>query len=127
MDKFTVRGTDGSVDVAASADAYAAALTDWVTKNEIPTETIELAVEAAFDAFPGQRLPMPSLLHEAVSRLGSSPASHKTLTDRVHAYVKGQCDENRGRLDIQKGKGGGVQRLARPGEEIPARPAKKGA
>jgi hypothetical protein len=127
MDKFTVRGSDGSVDVSASANAYAKALTEWVGKNEIATETIESAVEAVFDAFPDQRLAMPSLLHEAVSRLNGTPASHKTLSERVHAYIKGQTADNTGRLDVQKGKGGGVLRLARPGEEIPARAAKKSA
>lgn len=121
MDKFTVRGTDGSVDVAASANAYAGALAKWVAENEIPSEDIELAVEAAFDAHPG-RLPMPALLSAAVNELGCTPAQFKTLTERCHAYVRGQA--TLGRLEIGKGKGGGVSRLARPGEPIPAKPAK---
>jgi hypothetical protein len=121
MDKFTVRGTDGSVDVAASANAYALALTKWVAENEIASDTIELAVEAAFDRHPG-RLPMPALLGAAVNELGASPAQFKSLTERVHAYVKGQATT--GRLEIGRGKGGGVIRLALPGQPIPAKPAK---
>lgn len=127
MDKFTKRGTDGSVDVAASASAYAKALTEWVAQNEIPSDTIETAVEAVFDRFNGQRLPMPALIGLALQELQATPDQHKTLTNRVHAYVTGQCAKNTGRLDISKGVGGGVLRLSLPGAEIPARPAKKSA
>lgn len=129
MDKFTVFANDGSVDVAASAAAYAKALTSWKATNEVPTETIEAAVEAVFDRFPGQRLSMPALIHSALSELQAAPSQHKALTARVQSYVSGQCGlgdaRNTGRLDIQKGVGGGVLRLAVPGAEIPARPAKK--
>jgi len=127
MDKFTKRGTDGSVDVAASASAYAKALTEWVAQNEIPSDTIETAVEAVFDRFNGQRLPMPALIGLALQELQATPDQHKTLTNRVHAYVSGQSAKNTGRLDISKGVGGGVLRLSLPGQEIPARPAKKSA
>ena len=112
MDKYTMFGSDGSADVAASADAYAKALTSWKAKNEVPTETIEAAVEAVFDRFPGQRLSMPSLLHAVVSELQATPAQHNALTERVKSYVSGQCGlgeaRNTGRLDIHKGVGGGV-------------------
>ncbi len=121
MDKFTRRGTDGSVDVAASANAYAKALTEWAAQNEIPSAEIESAVEAVFDSHEG-RLPMPALLSFAVQELSSDPNQFKTLTERVHAYVKGQSET--GRLNIGKGKGGGVARVARPGEPIPAPVAK---
>lgn len=127
MDKYTKRGIDGSVDVAASASAYAKALTEWVAQNEIPSETIENAVEAAFDRFDGQRQPMPALIAFALQELKAEPSQHKTLTNRVHAYITGQSAKNTGRLDISKGVGGGVARLARPGEAVPARPAKKSA
>lgn len=127
MDKYTKRGADGSVDVAASAGAYAKALTEWAALNEIPSEQIETAVEAAFDRFDGQRLPMPALIGFALQELNAAPEQHKTLTNRVHAYVSGQSAKNTGRLDINKGVGGGVLRLSRPGEAIPARPAKKSA
>lgn len=127
MDKFTKRDMDGSVDVAASANAYASALTKWVAENEIASDTIETAVETVFDRFNGQRLPMPALLSLSVGELGATPEQHKPLTMRVHAYVSGQSNEGKGRLDISKGKGGGVLRLAKPGQTIPARPAKKSA
>ncbi len=130
MDKFTRLGSDGSADLDLSAAAYRAALADWKVENETPVETIETAVEAVFDQFPSDRLPMPALVSAAVSSLGVAPAQHGALTKRIHAYIVGQADRDpetkacRGRLDIGKGKGGGVLRLATPGQSIPARPSK---
>lgn len=127
MDKFTKFASDGSADVSASTEAYAEALASWKASNEVATEVIETAVEAVFDSFPGQRLPMPALLSAAVLNLGTTPEQHKTLTTRCHAYVTGQSADNKGRIDIGRGKGGGVLRLALPGQPVPARPAKKTA
>jgi hypothetical protein len=116
MDKFTKRGADGSVDVAASAETYAKALTEWARQNEIPSEKIETAVEAVFNRFDGQRLPMPALVGLALQELGAEPSQHKALTKRVHDYVRGQSAGNTGRLNIGKGVGGGVLRVSRPGQ-----------
>jgi len=127
MDKYTKTGTDGSVDEKASAIAYSAALSVWVAENEIPSDTIETAIEAVFDRFPSQRLPMPALLSAAVAELSATPEQHNALTKRCHAYVSGQSAGNTGRIDIGKGKGGGVLRLSLPGQPVPARPAKKSA
>lgn len=116
-----VRGNDGTVDVAASANAYALALTKWMATNETPAADIEAAVEAAFDLHEG-RQPMPALLSAAVNELGAAPAQFKALTERCGAYVRGQAAL--GRLEITKGKGGGVARLARVGEPLPVKTAK---
>ena len=116
MDKFTKRGSDGSVDIAASANAYAKALTEWAAENEIPAEQISGAVNAVLDAHPGQNIPMPALLSLAAQELGATPETFKVLSDRVHAYVVGQKEA--GSLFVTKGKGGGVSREA---------PAKKSA
>jgi len=125
MDKFTVRDSSGSVDVGASVAAYNRALTDWVSVNETPVESIERAVEAVFDSRPATpRLPTPFLTSLVVQEMNADPSQYKALSARVGTYIKGQCAENTGRLDISKGKGGGVARLARPGEPIPARPVK---
>ena len=124
MDKHTVFGTDGTADLAASTNAYAKALAEWKKANEIPVDRIEAAVEAVFDRFPSQRLAMPMLLNLAVAELGGAPTQFKTLQDAVHGYVTGQSAKNTGRIDIVKGKNGGVQRLALPGQPVPARPAK---
>lgn len=125
MDKFTVRDSNGAVDVGASVSAYTQALTGWVSVNETPVESIERAVEAVFDSHPSTpRLPTPFLTSLAVQEMGADPSQFKVLSARVAAYIKGQSADNTGRLDIAKGNGGGVARLARPGEPIPARPVK---
>jgi len=116
MDKFTVRGTDGSVDIAASANAYAKALTEWTAENEIPAEEIEAAVNAVLDQHAGKRIPMPALLSLAAQELGATPETFAVLSDRVHAYVTGQSKAEL--LFVVKGKGGGVTR---------ERPVKKSA
>jgi len=116
MDKFTVRGTDGSVDIAASANAYAKALTEWTAENEIPAEEIAAAVNTVLDRHAGKRIPMPALLSLASQELGADAENFKVLSDRVHAYVKGQKEA--GLLFVILGKGGGVSREA---------PAKKSA
>jgi len=128
MDKFSKLGADGTVDIELSTAAYAEALAAWKAENEVDTGLIESAVEAVFDRFDGQRLPMPSLVFEALTELKATPAQHKALSKRIQGYVSGQCGvkdaRNTGRLDIKNGVGGGVARLARPGEAIPARPQK---
>lgn len=115
MDKHLVRGSDGSVDVAASANAYAKALTEWCAKNELPSEDIADAVNAVLDSRTGT-IPMPALLGMATQSMGATPANFKVLSDRIHAYVTGQSKA--GLLFISKGKGGGVSR---------EKPAKKSA
>lgn len=126
MDKFTKRGSDGSIDVPASANAYAKALTEWAAQNELPSEKIEAAVETVLDAATG-RISMPYLCNTAAAALSTDSASFGTLVKRVHAYVTGQSADNTGRIDVAKGKNGGVLRLSRPGEPVPARAAKKSA
>lgn len=117
MDKFVVRDATGSVDVNASAAAYAVALTKWVAENEVPTDRIQAAVSAVFDRFPGQRLTMPALLSLAVVELGASPAEHKVMTDRVHAFVRASATGENATLVIAKGKGGGVSLKQAPAAE----------
>lgn len=120
MDKYTQYDSLGVADVAASANAYAKALTAWKQANEIPTERIEAAVEAVFDRAKS-RLPMPALISFTVNELSQEPGAHKSLSDRVHAYITGQ--RKVGRLLVVQGKGGGVERVVRPGEPIPAKSA----
>jgi len=114
MDKFTQRGTDGSVDIGASSNAYAKALTEWCAKNEIPSEEIAEAVNAVLDRQPG-RVPMPALLSLATQEMGADASTFKVLSDRVHAYITGQSKA--GLLFVTKGKGGGCSREAPPAKK----------
>lgn len=116
MDKFTKRGTSGEVDIEASAEAYALALTEWCAKNETPAEEIANAANAVLDKHAGKRILMPAFLSLAVQELGATLENFAVLTERVHDYVKGQVKAEK--LFVVKGKGGGVTR---------ERPVKKGA
>jgi hypothetical protein len=124
MDKYTIRNVDGSVNIDESMLAYGNALADWTANKENMSGNIETAIEAVFDRYPDKRLPMPSLLAYAVAELGTDPSQHKKMTTACHDYVVNQSAKNTGRIDIGKGKGGGVKRLAAPGQPIPVRPAK---
>lgn len=116
MDKYTKFNSLGEADVAASAGAYAVALTQWKAEHEIPSSRIETAVETVFDRTSG-KIPMPALVNFAVNEISNDPTQFKGLAARVHAYVTGQ--RKAGRLTVTNGKNGGVQRLARPGEPVP--------
>jgi hypothetical protein len=110
MDKYTTRSTDGSIDVAASANAYAKALTEWAAQNEIPSEEIETEVNAVLALNPTTRVPMPALLSAVANALGASAATHASISARVHEYIKGQVKA--GNLFVLKGLGGGVTNVA---------------
>lgn len=120
MDKYTQFNSLGEADIAASANAYARALTAWKQLNEIPSSRIETAVEAVFDATSG-RIPMQLLVSQAVNGLSTNPSQFKALSDRVHAYVTGQKQSKTnptGRLSVVQGKQGGVSRLRTPGQSV---------
>lgn len=110
MDKYTKRDSTGAVDVSASAVAYADALTNWITENEADSETIETAVNTVLDRHPLSRIPMPALLGYVAHEMGSSPETFATVSNRVHAYIKGQTEA--GKLFVVRGKNGGVAKFA---------------
>ena len=110
MDKYTVRDNAGSVDVSASANAYAKALTEWASSNEIPAGQIATAVNAVLAGRAGKNTPMPSLCSLAAHELDATAETFKGISERVHAYVRGQVVA--GNLFVQKGAGGGVSNVA---------------
>lgn len=122
MDKFTQFNNLGEADVAASAAAYAQALTQWKTDHEIPSDRIEMAVETVFDRTTG-KIPMQALVNFTVNEIFNDPTQFKGLAARVRAYLTGQkrTKENpQGRLAVVNGKGGGVERLRRPNVVVQA-------
>lgn len=118
MDKFTVRDLSGAVDVIASATKYAEALQDWVSQNEADPQHLTDVVNAVFDRFSGQTLPMPALVSLSVADLGATPTEHMAVSKRVHAHIQGMAGKG-GSLTITKGKGGGVSRKAVEGCDQP--------
>lgn len=125
MDKYTVRNSDGSVDVAASANKYSVALTQWVfdkdakrqAKTEVvPNEAVESAVESILDNHP-KRITTPALVNQVAIQLNPSLDKYTAVTNQVRAYIKEQVAS--GRLNVQSRRGGGIMRMAKPGEPIP--------
>jgi hypothetical protein len=117
MDKFTVRDVNGSVDVDASVSAYRTALASWVQSNELDLTSIERAVEAVFDEY-SESMPMQFVVGQSAQRLGVEPSQFKTVTARITSYVRGQV--SLGRFTLEKRKGKGLTRLAKPGEPLPS-------
>lgn len=125
MDKHTVRGPDGSIDFSASGNKYLAALREYADKNEVDTALIVDAMDYVFDESPSKdpekltRLTIGNLASRVSIALKVDPSLHNMVELRVRAIVK-----NQPRFHSLKGKGGGVARLARAGEPIPALPEK---
>lgn len=151
---FTVsdlsRLSDGSVDTEATLAKFEGALSKHIAEVELETVEIANAVSAVFDKFPGARLGMTYVINQALQGLNVQPENNKSLTDRVHAYIQENADqdpvyatdpktgkvigkgeervmvtpaeEDRTRMfSIGKGKGGGVVRWS----DVPEKPAAK--
>ena len=125
MDKYTVRNSDGSVDVAASANSYTQALQEWISLKEfkrqaktevVPNESVEAAVESVFDTHQ-KRITTPALVNQVVLQLNPSLDKYTAVTNQVKTYLKQQVAS--GRLNVTSRRGGGISRVAKPGEEIP--------
>jgi hypothetical protein len=108
MDKYTVR-VGGVVDIAASANSYARALSEWVAKNEIDLSTLESAVNTVLDRYPNKRIPTPAFISYVINELGGKPEQYNVLAQRIHDYMKEQ--KSVGALEVVKGTGGGVSRV----------------
>lgn len=115
MDKYVVRNrVDGSVDVAASAQSYAVALAKWVEENEIPIADVEAAVDSVFDKAKDGKMPIPKIALIGYATMELSP-NHKNLAavqTRIDNFLKFSA-----RFFPIKGKGGGIQRICKAGEE----------
>lgn len=143
------RLSDGSVDLESSLLAFEAKVNNYVAEVELETEAIAAAVAAVFDKHRGVRMNMPFIISQSLQHLNVQPENSKSLTDRVHAYIQENADqdtvwktddkgkvigkgderievtpaeEDRTRMfGIGKGKGGGVVRWS----DIPVKPAGK--
>lgn len=109
MDKHTVLNAMGEVDVTASVAAYEASLVKWVQENEIPSDSISTAVNAVLDRFPTKRVSINMLSGLAFAEMALDPALHRSVTQRIEGYIRGQVKT--GALESVKGKGGGIGRV----------------
>lgn len=120
MDKHTIRdNTTGQIDIAASANNYAKALSLWISQNEIESEKIETAVNAVMDRFP-EKLLMPMLVSLSVQEISEDPNQYKPLEKQVRAYIKAQ--QEAGKIEVKKGPGSGIKRIASTPETQTAEP-----
>jgi hypothetical protein len=110
MDKYTVRNSDGEVDLVASSAAYTKALSVWVERNETSVNRVRMAVNAIFDVHPGRRIPVPALIGEAVHSLSVDISKHAATTQLIQTFIKVQVAA--GVLNTYKGKGGGIIRAS---------------
>jgi hypothetical protein len=109
MDKFTVHGVDGSVDVNASVAAYTKALTDWVSRNEVPATDIERAMHAVFDN-SASAIPTTMLVYTVSTAISKDPALFPAISKQVHSYIKAQTSLGT-QFTVVRGHGGGVVRV----------------
>ncbi len=129
LPSFVVRGTNGSVDVAATTAKFGDELTKFIAANETEVAVIASAVNAVFDDYRGATLTTPTLVTYALGKLNATPANMATLSDRIRAYVHDNSDRpairsKEGKKEIlvpaeaprtrafriSKGVGGGVSR-----------------
>lgn len=108
MDKHTIRNkVDGSVDVSASVNTYAAALSKWVSENEIPSEDIKNALDSVFATVPvGSTIPKAALIAYATTALNPSPGKMTAFQSRIEAFLRGSPD-----YFSVMGKGGGIRKV----------------
>jgi len=119
----------GTIDREASLSAAEVALDKYISEHETEQSTISDAVHAVFDQYKGASLTMPTIGGMTLRQLNAQPGNYKSLEKRVLDFVRANAGtrESGASFSINKGVGGGVLRLALPGAEIPARPAKKSA
>lgn len=109
MDKFTVRGVNGSVDVDASVAAYTQALSEWIGKNEVSVSDIDREVHAVFDSNPSA-IPTTMLVHTVALSLTSDPAMFTAVSKQVHNFIKAQTALGT-QFTVVRGHNGGIVRL----------------
>jgi len=119
LSQYAVR-TDGSIDIQATLDKFETDLETFAALQAADEEKVAEAVHTVFDQNKGARINMPYLVGQALPLLGVTSATHKSLTERVQAYVRGNADGKGANLfSIEKGKGGGCARTA----DLPAESA----
>lgn len=113
--QFVVVGSNGQVDVAASAEAFKSALLKYQTERETATEVVSDSVLAVFAEYPGKRLPRDFITNRALTALNAQPANSASLTNLIGEFLKTSP-----LLNSKKGSGGGTMLAS----EVPATEAK---
>ncbi len=109
MDKHTQRNEQGQIDIAASTNNYAKALSVWISENETDQDKIEASVNAVMDRYPNN-LFMPMLINLSVQEISDDPTKFKTLEKRIKAFIKTQRET--GKIEVKKGAKPGIKRVS---------------
>lgn len=113
----------GSIDQAASEQAFRTALSRRIAELETEQGQIADATAELFDQYRGQAIPMPTVGSMVAQKLNAQPENHAVLSERVKAYVRANSQETKDAAGvvtqhpdslflIGKGKNGGVSRRA---------------
>ena len=119
LSTFVVRSSNGSVDSDATMAKFQSTLSSFISESETESETIGSAIEAVLETHKGSRVNLDFLVSSTCRALNAQPENFKVLGDKVRQFVKdNSCDKNDAgmpsdstkRLNVARGKGGGVGR-----------------
>ena len=117
LNTYAVRANDGSIDLDATVSKFEGDVSTYVALQAADQEKVAEAVATVFDTNMGTNINMPFLVSQALPLLGVSASTHKSLSERVLAYVRSNADGKGSNLfSIVKGIHGGVKRLS----DVPA-------
>lgn len=106
----------GNVDVDASTEAYREAVTLFASAQKTNLESVAGAVETVFDSNPNLKsIQLGTLAGMACNILKPEATAYGETFERVQDYVRNAKDK----FEINRGRGGGVSRKAKPAE-LPA-------
>jgi uncharacterized membrane protein YgaE (UPF0421/DUF939 family) len=103
MDQHTIRNDKGEIDIAASTNAYAKALSLWVSENE----KIEKAVFSVMEKYAGKKLLKQMLINLAVQEVNPDPDQYTNLSKRAQEFIDAQ--KKAGTIIIGRGKKPGIR------------------
>lgn len=114
MKEYLKRGTDGSVDLNATVEAFRTAVVEYKANSELPQETLVKALREVFESRTEKRLPMGLLTTLAADRLKASSSNLNSVVEALRLSVRANKDSFR----VVQGKLGGVERVSSETAEV---------
>ncbi len=115
---YVTRTPDGNIDVQATHVKFTQDLNKFMQMEKADAEVIAKAVEKVWQDNPDSKtLTMGAVVHYAMQNLEYPPEGFTDLSERVADFIRNKP----GLYKINKGKGGGVTRVAEgaPGSQAP--------
>lgn len=104
---FVVRSADGSLDHEATLEKFAEAVATWEVASVEREAGILSALNALFDAHPGQRLKMDFICSKVLPALGATAETWTDTEEVVHGFIKSSPA-----FHTRIGRGGGTARVS---------------